>query len=181
MDRDIWLLAGYAGSGKTTAGMILKDTLPHSFETSFAKEVKNQVAELYDLDRTMLDTQEGKATFVESEQKTARQLLVEYSALCKQNTHCPGIWAEYVVDEINKNPHIQHWIIHDWRYFAEVQTIRYFLPFARIHTLRIVNEQVHPTMCSSERELDYAVVDHIIPNNGSIEDLTRALTHIYRK
>lgn len=174
----IWLLAGYAGSGKTTAGEMLHTLLPQSCMTAFAKEVKNQVAEVYKLPRGSMDTQEGKATFVEIEQKTVRQLLVEHAAWMKQVYDSPGIWAEYVCREIKAQPDIEHWILHDWRYIAELRTLQTQFPNARMYTLRIQSSRTQLSNCPSEHELDSFQVQHTVSNDGSLAELRMTLLQL---
>lgn len=177
---EIWLLAGYAGSGKTTAGKILSELLPCSETTAFAKEVKNQVSDIYRFPREWADTQEGKATYIENKQKTVRQLLVEHSAWIKRISDSPGIWAEYVCTEIRSNLSIRHWILHDWRYTTEYETLRNAFPTARIRTLRIESHVV-PSSCPSEHELDTTDVEYVVKNLGTKEELYIQLKSLLEK
>jgi dephospho-CoA kinase len=174
---NIWLLAGYAGSGKTSSAELFQKYLPYSKTTAFAKRVKDDVAALYELDRESLETQEGKAACVGG--KTVRDILIEYSAKHKLETN-PAIWAEYVKQEILESSTIQNWIIHDWRYTAEYQTMLSILS-ATVITVRVVKSSVKVLDTPSEHELDNTVTDYIIHNNGSFQDLDLQVeTIIYR-
>lgn len=169
---NIWLISGYAGSGKTTAGTILAKSLPNSQITAFAKRVKDDVAKQYNLDRELLETQEGKASKIH--QKTVRDILIEYSAQHKLDTNNPGIWADYVKDEMYENPEIKNWIIHDWRYIAEYQTML-TIPNTHIITVRIINDSIVASNSPSEHELDNVITDEIIYNNDSYDTLEIAI------
>ena len=166
----IWLLAGYAGSGKTTAGNILHTLLANSCMTAFAKKVKDCVASHYELDRDLCDTQEGKASIVIGN-TSVRQLLIEYSLQQKQ-IHNDAYWANFVKEEIVANPSVD-WIIHDWRYLAEYVTIQ-TIPNAIVHTIRIHNPRVQGIKVPSEQELDTFPMS-ILVNDGTLEDLTNRL------
>jgi len=165
----IWLICGYAGSGKTTLGTILNTYLPLSETTAFAKRVKDDVAKKYKILRELCESQKGKATIL-CDGKTVRDILIEYSAQHKLDTQNPEIWGHYVIEEIMLKPTIQHWIIHDWRYHAELACVQR-IPNVRIHTIRILNPMIQASSSPSEHELDDVVVEHIIQNTGSISDL----------
>jgi dephospho-CoA kinase len=176
----IWLIAGYAGSGKTTVAEYLMKMLPKAKTTAFAKRVKDDVAEIYSINRQLLETQEGKASLVG--EQTVREILIEYSAIMKQLTNNPGIWADYVREEIlneegeaEEAKEISHWIIHDWRYLAELETMNTLKQSknATIRTIRVYNPSVQPLNSISEHELDYVITDTVINNTGTLEDLQK--------
>ena len=174
---NIWLLAGYAGSGKTTAATYVQSHLPNSRMTAFASRVKDDVAKQYGLERALLDTQEGKASFVAGTTKTVRDCLIEYAAEHKVSMNNPGIWALYVKGEIERSPQIGHWILHDWRYLAEY-TVLQSIPNAHIHTVRIRKSCVQPLESASEHELDSTKTEYVIDNDGSMDELRDAVQRI---
>jgi hypothetical protein len=167
----VWLLAGYAGSGKTTAAYLLAKHLPKSRLLAFADRVKDEVAEQYGLPRPLLDTQEGKASLYKDTQ-TVRDLLIQLSAERKHTMNNPAIWAEYVKKEL-QNPDIEHWIVHDWRYKAEYDCMK-SVPDIVLHTLRIQTHRAPPTH-PSERELDDQPIETTVWNTGSLEELEATL------
>ena len=176
----IWLFAGYAGSGKTTSAEYFATKMPSARVTAFAKRVKDEVSSQYNIDRTLFDTQEGKATFLEDHGKTIRDLLIEHSAQHKEETHNPGIWAFYIKEELYEHPLVQHWIIHDWRYIAELKTLQ---AYHSVCTIRIVNSRIQASQSPSEHELDGISTDVIIQNDGTLEELYKKIdtwvTQIY--
>ena len=178
MVEHIWLLAGYAGSGKDTAAQLLLSVLGDGAIGSFAGVVKDEVAQLYDIPRSSLDTQEGKATIVHFPTRTitARNLLIEHAEGEKKRTGDPAIWAQRI-----QPPPTSHWILSDWRFLDELLYLRFRFPSAAIHTLRIVRPDVHPLSTYTEHELDGFVFDHTIDNSGSLLYLSRQLCAIYTK
>ena len=168
----IWLIAGYAGSGKTTAAGILETLLPNSAITAFAKRVKDEVAAIHAIPRTLLETQEGKAMQI-TPTNTARDLLIEHAAAKKEDTHNPAIWAEYVKEEILQNPTVANWILHDWRYVEEYDCLA-TVPGSILHTIRIQTNK-SPSTSPSEHELDNANIQTIVWNTGSVEEFAATL------
>ena len=176
-DMNIWLLAGYAGSGKTTAAAYFQSYLPNSRMTAFASRVKDDVAKQYGFERSMLDTQEGKSSYIPGTKKTVRDCLIEYAADHKESTNNPGIWALYVKEEMEQSPEVSHWILHDWRYLAEYIVLQ-SIPNARLHTVRVKKSSVKPLESASEHELDSTNTEYVLENHGSMTDLREAVRHI---
>lgn len=175
----IWLLHGYAGSGKDTAGALLKDMLPHAALTSFAAAVKDEVAVMYELDRPLLDTQEGKQKwlyFADGSHKQVRTLLIEHGEGQKRVHGNPAIWAERV-----QMPECQNWIFTDWRFLAELETMRRRFPDAAIHTVRILRPDIEPLATPTEHELDTFPSEFVAENSGSLLFLANQLRDIIER
>ena len=125
----IWMFCGYAGSGKTHAARHLQSLLnpATTFVIAFADAVKDDVAAMYQIPRTLFDTQEGKASLVKTPdgKRKARDLLIDYSLAMKE-AYGDAVWAEEVVRRIRsvvERRRIEHIIIHDLRFTAEVDTM----------------------------------------------------------
>jgi hypothetical protein len=172
----IWLLRGYAGSGKDTAAMILS-RLTGGTISSFASAVKDEVAGMYDFDRSVLDTQEGKQRRVhlaDGTCKTLRDLLIQHGQGQKQETGDPQYWAKRL-----QVPNTTHWILSDWRFLAEWICLQARFPEAIFHTMQIVRDSVNPLDTETEHELD-GVVCVVWPNNGTIQDLEQYIQDTVR-
>lgn len=167
----VYLLAGYAGSGKTTAGALLEKLIPDVRTIAFADAVKKEVAELYNFPHELCFSQSGKASVV-YEGKTVRQLLIEHSYEKKQ-LYGADVWAQKVVNTI-KSVKDTNWIIHDWRYVEEYNCLRRNLD-AKLITMRIVRSSVLPLDIPSEHDLDNTPVDFTIYNDSNIIDLQNQL------
>ena len=177
---NIYLLAGYAGSGKSCAGALLQSMLPNSACLAFATQIKDDVAHVYNIPRHLFDTQEGKQSTVTVSHGTftLRELLIEYSQHGKDVTNDDAIWAKGVVDEIRKTPTVMNWIIHDWRYTYEYTTLRDAFPQALIHRIRIHRPSVIPQHIPSEQSLENYPVDQTVWNTRDIKELTFELRRI---
>lgn len=170
----IFLVCGYAGSGKTTFGNMLCTHLMASSATAsiaFGDAVKDEVAVIYKVDRALCDTQEGKKTRIgDEESPTIRDLLILHSAQRKVD-YTPAYWAEIVAQKIQENSSIQNWVIHDWRYMAEIDTIVSTFPHANIHTIRVRRKGVVPLTDPSEHQLDMYQTQFIVDNDDSLQNL----------
>lgn len=164
----IWLLAGYAGAGKDTTAALLAQLLGDKEVTknSFAGYVKDEVAAMYEFDRTYLDTQEGKArkiTFPDGKVTTIRDLLIGHAEATKHETGNPAVWAERI-----PIPNTTHWILSDWRFRAELECLRQRCPSAAIHTVRILRNELETSTSYTEHQLDRYPCQYTIENIGSL-------------
>jgi hypothetical protein len=179
------MLSGYAGSGKTAAAQYFQTHLPKSttFTTAFADKVKDEVADIYGFPRIMCDTQEGKASILNTSDgpKTVRSLLIDYSLHMKQ-THGESIWAHYVVKRIQeerlRRPELTDIIIHDWRFHIEIETLQTAFPDAKFHTIRIHRSSIQSLPIPSEHNIDTYPFSYSIKNEGTLEILKQSIYKI---
>lgn len=160
----LYLISGYAGSGKSTVAKQIQSLLPDSQRTAFAKAVKDFVSERYGIERYRFDTQEGKQTVVESAHAifTVRDLLILHAESFKRKIG-EDIWANAVVSEIQSKPDIKNWIVEDWRFPIEYTVLRDAFPEATIYRIRVVNTNVKP-FNSAENAMDTQFVDYVLDN-----------------
>ncbi len=175
----IWLFCGYAGSGKDVAGSILEGLLENTnvWKTSFANQPKQEVSALYSIPLELLNTQEGKQSWItlsDGTQKQVRTLLIEYAQGKKQETGNPYIWAEY----LNSPKPAKHWILTDWRFLGELECLQHRFPNSNIITLRIIKPDVIPLKNETEHELDSYVCNFSLSNSGSLLYLATQLNEI---
>lgn len=163
----IWLLSGYAGSGKDTIAAMMFEILG-SFgvaQSSFASAVKDEVSVLYEVTRESLDTQEGKARvlhFADGSSETVRTLLIQHAETTKA-AHDPAVWANKL-----QAPNTTHWILSDWRFLVERETFLQRFPGAVVHTVRIVRPSVQPLATYTEHELTTFLHDYTIDNSDCL-------------
>ena len=178
----IWLISGYAGSGKDTVAGILRNILGdnQSATASFAGAVKDEVAAMYDFDRAFLDTQEGKARHVKlanGRQTTVRDLLIHHAESTKEKTGDAAIWAKRIAP-----PPVAHWILSDWRFLEELHSLQARFPQSHIHTVRVMRPGIYPSTSHTEHQLDAFVYEYTIENSGSLlyigTQITRILEHM---
>lgn len=164
------LLTGYAGSGKDTVGSVFQN---YGFKRyAVADMLKYYSSEKHGFPFSLTQTQEGKSSLFNN--KSVRQYLIEDAALKKQIYNDPAYWIKPLV-ELIINEGIQNVVITDWRYNAEITHIQKTFPHAEIVTVRIVRGSVIPLVDESEHELDDYSVDFTIQNNGSFDDLNKAV------
>lgn len=171
---NIYLLSGYIGSGKSTAGILLQGLIPDAITIAFGDAVKDDIARIYKFDRRLCDSQLGKMTTVETQggPKTIRQLLISHSAYMKEKSNDPGVWARIVADTMSES---FSWIIHDWRYKIEYDILREKFPEANIYTIRIERSGITPLDDPSEHDLDDYTFEYTFKNDGSRAELRSEL------
>lgn len=171
----IFLIAGYAGSGKSTAGDIIVRAIGAK-TTAFGAAVKDDVAALQNIPRYLLETQEGKRLTYNG--KSGRQHLIEHSAAMKR-LHGDDVWAVRVAKKIAEFTSCD-WVIHDWRYKTELNTLRETFPDAKIITIRVCRSTVIPLDDPSEHDIDDVPTGYVILNDGTKAELEKALTCTYK-
>ena len=160
----IYLISGYAGAGKSTVAQQIQSLLSNSERTAFAKAVKDFVSERYGIERYRFDTQEGKQTIVESTHGifTVRDLLILHAESLKRKNG-EDVWANAVASEIQSKPPILNWIIEDWRFPIEYTVLQNAFPDAKIHRIRVLNNNIK-SYNKDETRLDSEPVDSILDN-----------------
>lgn len=176
-------VAGYAGSGKTTAAAIMARLLKsHNVKlAAFADAVKEETARVYKYPLRLAYSQEGKKSIVQTEEgeKTVRDILIEYSLEAKKQRG-EDVWAKTVADKIATTGLTDPWILHDWRFLAEAETLKRNLCPQRMITVRIVRSGVVPLDSPSEHELDGLMMTHTIENDGTVSELEHQLAAMLR-
>jgi hypothetical protein len=170
----IWLLSGYAGSGKDTVAAMMLEMGAH--RNGFADAVKDEVAAMYELSRESLDTQEGKTrvlALADGTRKTVRDLLIAHAETTKA-TEGPAVWANRI-----QAPNTDHWILSDWRFLAEYESMKARFPEAQIHTVRIHRPSVTTLTTYTEHELDTFAFDYTIENSASLLYLRSQVLALY--
>ena len=169
----IILLAGYAGSGKDTAGAALK---PHGYKRyAVADMVKLYSSKRHGFPLDLTLTQAGKATLFNN--KTVRQHLIDDSAELKAINNDPAYWIRILAETL-KTEQPQKVVITDWRYPSELSHLQAVFPNAQITTVRISRSCITPSSDPSEHEIDHIAADYTVKNNSTPEDLAIALLQI---
>ena len=156
------MVSGYLKSGKDVVGKRLCKA--HGFtRVAFADLLKQQVSELYNLNRAALDTQVGKDTEVRG--RTVRSILIEHGQLRrKQNVN---YWVECVLDTLQIQK-LKRVVITDWRFPNEYARLA---EQAVVHSWRIDRWDAPPLIDETETALDSFPFDVRIDNRGSLADL----------
>lgn len=185
-------ISGWRGSGKDLTGSHLSGA--HDYvPISFAKKLKDLVADTYNVPRGYMDDQTKKEmplmtmpviggdgfssaihTMLQAELAhgywTPRALCILEGSI-KRSVYS-NFWVREVVSEILLNPE-KKYVITDMRYRTEADTLKLLLP--EVTTLRINRFENIYTNDPSERDLDGYQFDHVVQNHGTREDLFLAL------
>ena len=170
------MLSGWARSGKDAAAALLEEEFEFT-RVAFADALKRDVAArtelpLSDFTTAAKDAPLRGACPAFPEAKVPRDILLTH-ALRIRSTN-PNFYSELVADIIRVDPG-DRWVVSDWRYRAEYETLRSLIPEVRIVRIRIERPGVVASSDPSEHDLDDAPMDYIIHNSGTISDLRTML------
>lgn len=166
----IILLAGYAGSGKDTAGLVFQKVGYKRY--AVADMVKHYSAKRHGFSFDLTQTQEGK--MVLHNNKTVRQYLIDDAAEKKAENNDPAYWIKLMAELIVTDG-ISDIVVTDWRYHAELTHLKEAFPNAKFTTIRVVRDSVVPLDDISEHELDSVCTDYVVKNNDSFDYLNESL------
>lgn len=169
------LLSGWVTSGKDAVGGFLA---PYGFRRyAFADALKDEVAELYRLNRAAMDTQVGKLqtiTLQSGETTTVRGLLIAHGQM--RRAEDPDYWVKKTLVRIASDKCVRV-VVTDWRFPNEETCFR--RSFAGdIHTVRVSRLDAPPLLDESEVALDTFPFASVIENKSN--DLAMLKTDVHR-
>lgn len=195
MSRSVIAISGWRNSGKDTCADFLVGEFGFT-KLSFAKPLKDLVAQTYNIPREVLDSTAGKESplpqypVIPSDPFTAAvqerlhaELISGYwtpRALCilegsmKRAVHS-NHWVRRVAEIIIGLPE-QSFVISDLRYKSEADTLKLLIPDIKL--LRLDRFDSIDTTEASERDLDAYKFDYRITNRKSVEELYNQLCNI---
>jgi hypothetical protein len=191
-------ISGWKGSGKDTAGLHLMAEYKYR-PISFAYELKNMVAKLYEVHRFWMDDRDKKdmpllhmpAIPTDPFSETIHHMLRDElksgywtpRALCilegsiKRSVY-GNYWVKKVVEIILKDPD-NNYVITDMRYANEADTLKLMIPSTL--TVRVERPgHIITTQDPSERDLDSYRFDRVVRNEGTIPDFYRNIDLLIR-
>lgn len=164
--KKIILVNGWSDSGKDTFADYL--VTKHNYKKlSFAYPLKNFVSKKYNIDRNLLDSQEGKKRFYKDSDKTLRDLLIleAKSKLEKDEAY----FAKKLCERIKKEK--GNIVVSDWRYPMEYNTVSLHFGQENIKTIQIQRFTSPKVLDPSEFKLKGFKFDCVVDNTGSLEKL----------
>ena len=182
MPLTIVMLSGWAGSGKDAAAALMVEEMGFQ-RFAFADVMKTACAHSCHLpleDFTLpvrKDAPLRRHIKEFPEAKTPRDILLDYGR--RKRAVDDGIFARHVAENIQAAAaDMDRFVISDWRFPIEYDTLRTVFPTARIIRVRITRASVTPLATPTEHLLDNADFDVTIQNDGCISDLRDALRHL---
>lgn len=177
----IIMLSGWAGSGKDTAANILIEEMGFR-RYAFADMIKEVCSRQYNIPREYFYDVELKdepldaslitnAPNILSNAKpltTPRDLLIAYGA--KARAEDASVFVRNTVTAIQADGH-ERIVITDWRFPNEFKYMRDAFFASHVMPVRIRRPGIVPTEDPSERSLDDMIMEELVDNDGSIEDL----------
>lgn len=168
------LLSGWSQSGKDTVGTRLM--LEHGFHRfAFADPVKDVAAQQYGFDRTLADSQEGKASVVAPRNffmpagRTVREWVIHVGEERKR-VHGGGCWAREIAGRLKATASFdKRFVLTDWRFPEELVALQQALPATtEFYPVRLVRpgQRVSPVGSMTE----YALSGFPMPSYDSMND-----------
>ena len=163
------MISGYMQSGKDTIGNYLCEKYNFT-RLAFADSLKDEVADLYKLDRSLFNTIEGKNTLLKIlddgivETMTVRRLLINHGSLRRSNNI--DYWATIISNKI-KELNLENKskiVITDWRLPNEFDVINESLKGETIYKWRVNKWDKPPSDDYTEVALDKIDFDQNIDN-----------------
>jgi hypothetical protein len=171
----ILLLSGWSGAGKDTVADFLTG---YGFtKLAFADSLKEIVAEEFEIPLEWTKTQEGKRKTLACG-KSVRELLIKRGQEIRQEQKNLGYFAEQVAKKIEKQD--GKYVISDWRFLEELQTIREFCKAEKILTMRITRrgqEESQVKDLITEHYLDFFPFSYRLENPGTLDGLEKELQY----
>lgn len=157
-------ISGKIGSGKDTVANILSNMYPNVKILHFGDSLKDIISIVFNINRSILDTQEGKKAVYPKLGITNREILQKLGSLFRQ-TFYENIWIDNVLDKITSDNIV--YVIADVRYPNEKKAIE----DAGGIVIRIERPGIPTIDHISETALDNAEFHKVIYNDGNIEQL----------
>jgi hypothetical protein len=173
------MLSGWARSGKDAAAALLVEEFDFN-RVAFADALKRDAAArtglpLSDFTTAAKDSPLRAPCPAFPEVKTPRDILLAHALRIRAVN--PNFYSELVADIIRVDPE-DRWVVSDWRYRAEYETLRSLIPDVRIVRIRIERPGIFASADPSEHDLDDAPMDYILHNSGTISELRAMLRMI---
>lgn len=173
--QTVILLSGYLQSGKDTVGNYLVEHFNYT-RFAFADILKDQVSEIYNIERSSLDTSKGKAKMYDKT-RTVRQVMIDHGT--EKRSQDISYWSRQIYNKIIKSDSM-FFVITDWRYIDEFKV--FDKNNLRIECWRINRWETPPLLDSSETALDAFVFNEVFQNKSNYTKLYSEISNvIYRK
>lgn len=167
----ILMLSGWMQSGKDTVGAILCESF--NFERfAFADALKDDVSEAFGIDRTSLDTSEGKEKAHDPKTGvTVRDVLITHGE--EKRAEDAHHWVKKVArglqQRMDNGSPAARVVITDWRFPSEFEGVEKHLGASyRIQTWRVNRFLCPPLSHSTETALDVFPFDVVIDNSADV-------------
>jgi len=192
-------ICGLIGSGKGTVADYLVNKQGFT-KLSFADKLKDNVAELFDWPRNLLegDTDESRKWREEPDAfwsgelgkpVTPRWVLQMYGTECMRNGFYDGIWVSLVKKQILENPNLNY-VIPDTRFPNEVKVLHELNGEVWCVRRGLLPDWWSDAVAGKEikhihaSEWSWAMpdndFDHVVFNDGTIEDLEYKLSYVVK-
>ena len=174
----IYMISGFAGSGKDTVANILCGQFSHVHGSfAFADSLKIDTANTYHLPLNWFYERQFKdSPIAKHNGATPRQLLLETARIAREMDI--NVYSRRVVTKIDDlfriYPKARAVVISDWRYQREYDHVRESFD-TNIVRIRVVRNNVS----ADEQDLANEPMDIILDNSGTLQELQEQVNTIF--
>lgn len=166
-------LSGYAKSGKDTVADIIRSLDSGVKVVRFSDPLKQVAEVLTGIPAAKWNSQHLKDTIIPGYNMTGRDFLQRLGTEAVRNNFDQDTWVRALFSKYRIG---DKWIITDCRFGNEARWVKQFGgKIVRVHRDGIGPVNGH----TSETEIDSWIFDHIIHNNGTLEDLRKTVIEFY--
>ena len=170
----IILINGKARSGKDFAAQILQKKLDKTVKLAFADSIKDILCNTFGITRYEFDNYKNNFYNLKYDDKslTFRELIQKFGETMKEKFG-NDLWAKQVVNEV-KSSESDYFIISDFRFLIEYETLSKYLGQDKIVTLYIQDKNlINNDSHISENNLKDFKFDYIIDNTRKDPEILR--------
>lgn len=166
-------LSGRAKSGKDTVAVMLGRHGYH--RRAFADPLKAAAQAIFGLNEVQVMSQEAKERVDEFWGLSPRQIMQRLGTECLRSGFRDDVWVRSLYRYILDNPQFRAWVVSDVRFPNEAEAIKSWGGRVwRVERpgIEAVSEHVSETAMD-----DYDRFDHVIVNDGGLDDLEASVGH----
>lgn len=167
--------SGYARSGKDTAASIVQELYPSFKIKKFSGKLKEVASILTGIPKESFESQAFKDSYISGWDMTGRELLQRLGTEAIRDGLHTDAWVMSLFSDYHEK---DCWLITDCRFPNEYEYVKLFGGVVvRVFRNGIGSVNAHP----SETALDGYSFDHVLTNDGDIDDLTLEVQEMMKK
>lgn len=172
----ILLISGKANSGKDTVANYLVNNFSF-IKFAFADELKFFVSKKYNIDKSLLFSQQGKKKLV-TDTLTVRDVLIKEAMSKKLQDN--NYWVNIIIEKISKLDNKKNIVISDFRFpneFSELSKL-----YSNVITINVIRDKGSENINDiSETSLQDFSFDYKLNNNSTLENLYKNTDNLLQK
>ena len=170
--NNIILITGKKGAGKDTVAKMIRDHLPNTSIQHFAYRIKETLATLLGMPVTEIEERKNERINFNGSIVSIRHALQTLGTEWGRDTIHSDLWVNVLVEKLKVMNHMANVVIPDTRFPNEVGIMQSYCNERGIQltVVRVERDTDDDDNSTHESETHELPADHIIVNNGTMED-----------